>query len=338
MTSGSVSPLTKKKTAGREFVTLPVTRLVSGAELRLGFHVVTGRSDGPTLGILTTVHGDETMALMAVRSLLQSLDVASLAGRVAAIPVANPLAVSVFNRQTPEQHGKTDLHEVFPGNAEGNLTQRLASTITTNMLDHVDALIDIHCGGLGGRLQSRVDLDASAEKPVYERSLQLCRAFGTSFVHANNLAGTAARYCNGKGIPTANPEIGGVYLGPSAEATYLDEAVAGLRSVMAAMQMLKEPVKGAPKQLLFNVKSRFEVNPSVGGFLRSHFDTPSHLGKKIERGTKLGEVIDIHSLEVIEELQASVTGYLFFSRYSGVVDAGTKAFALAEETTSTWLP
>jgi predicted deacylase len=311
--------------------------LASGAELRLALHVVTGQREGPTLGILTTIHGDETMPLMAVRELLGSLDVESLAGSVAAIPVANPLAVTMFNRQTPEQHGKTDLHEVFPGNVGGNLTQRLASTIASNVLDHVDALIDIHCGGLGGRLQSRVDLDASAPKQVYERSLQLCRAFGTPFVHANNLAGTAAHYCNGKGIPTANPEIGGVYLGPVAESAYIEQAVEGLRSVMAALNMLKEPVKPPPKQLLFDVRSRFEVNPSVGGFLRSNFDTPAHLGKRIERGTELGRVIDIHSLEVAEELKATVTGYLFFSRYSGVVDAGTKAFALAEEATSTWL-
>ena len=47
--------------------------------------------------------------------------------------------------------------------------------------------------------------------------------------------------------------------------------------------------------------------------------------------------VDLYTLEVIEELRAAVTGYLFFSRYSGVVDAGTKAFALAEESTSTWL-
>jgi predicted deacylase len=88
---------------------------------------------------------------------------------------------------------------------------------------------------------------------------------------------------------------------------------------------------------LFDVKSRFEVNPSVGGFLQSHFNTPSDLGRRVERGAKLGEVVDLYSLEVIEELCASVTGYLFFSRYSGVIDAGTKAFALAEEATSTWL-
>jgi hypothetical protein len=45
----------------------------------------------------------------------------------------------------------------------------------------------------------------------------------------------------------------------------------------------------------------------------------------------------MYFLEVVEELVAPVDGYLFFSRYSGVVDAGTKAFALAEEAGSQWL-
>lgn len=332
------SPLSEKKSEpGRRYVQLDVTRLASGTDLRLGLHVMTGKKDGPTLGILTTIHGDETFPLMAVRELLNTVEVKSLSGRVAAIPVANPLAVTVFNRQTPEQHGKTDLHEVFPGAAHGNLTQKLASAITTKLLDHVDALIDMHCGGLGGRLQSRADLDASASGEIYEQSLKLCRAFNTSFVHANNLAGTAARYCNSKGVPTANPEIGGVYLGPQAESAYLAETVSGLRSVMAALNMIVAPATPEKKQLLFGVKSRFEKNPSVGGFLRSNFASPGDLGRRIEKGEKLGEVVDIHSLEVVEELRASVTGYLFFSRYSGVVDAGTKAFALAEESTSKWL-
>ena len=331
------SPLAKANVPGRQYTELDVTTLASGFNLRLGLHLITGAKTGPTLGILTTVHGDETMALMAVRQLLSSIDIILLRGRVAAIPVANPLAVTVFNRQTPEQHGRTDLHEVFPGNPSGNLTQRLASVISLNMLDHIDALVDMHCGGIGGRLQSRADLDASAAPEVYERSLKLCRAFNTSFVHANNLAGTAARYCNGRGIPTTNPEIGGVYLGPEIEAGYIHESVIGLQSVMAALGMIDEPKRTPKKQLLFGVKSRFEVNPSVGGFLKSEFCQPADLGRRIEQGTKLGEVVDIQSLEVIEELRATVTGYLFFSRYSGVVDAGTKAFALAEETTSKWL-
>jgi hypothetical protein len=36
-------------------------------------------------------------------------------------------------------------------------------------------------------------------------------------------------------------------------------------------------------------------------------------------------------------MTAPVEGYLFFSRYSGVVGAGTQAFALAEAAASHWL-
>jgi len=332
-----ISPLARRNSVGREFCYIPVTRLASGADLRLGLHVVTGRADGPTVGIITTVHGDETFSLMAVRELLAGLDAHALKGRVAAIPVANPMAVSVFNRQTPEQHGKTDLHEVFPGSRSGNLTQKLAGAITANLLDHVDAFIDMHCGGNGGRLQARADFDASLPQPLYDKSLAMCRAFGTVFVHANNLSGTASRYCNGRGVPTANPEIGGVYLGPAAEPIYMAETVQGLRRILASLGMIEETSRPAPKQLLFNVQSRFEVNPTVGGFLCSFFDKSTDLGKRIEKGERLGEIIDLHTLEVVEEMRATVTGYLFFSRYSGAVDAGTKAFALAEEATSKWL-
>jgi uncharacterized protein len=335
--TASPSILAKDRAPGRRYVRLDVARLVSGVDLQLGLHLITGVNDGPTLGILATIHGDETIGLMAVRELLNSLDSKSLCGRVAAIPVANPLAVALFARQTPEQHGKTDLHEVFPGSPAGNLTQRIASVITSNLLDHVDALIDIHCGGLGGRIQNRADLDASAKTDVYNRSLNLCRAFNTPFVHSNNLAGTAAHYCNGRGVPTTNPEVGGVYLGRSAEETYIKEIVTGLRSVMSALSMIDAPPRAEKKQLLFGVESRFEFNPSVGGFLRSNFDSPADLGCVVKEGTKLGEVVDIHSFEVIEELISSVTGYLFFSRYSGVVDAGTKAFAIAEQASSKWL-
>ena len=63
--------LAEKRKPGRDYARLDVTRLASGAELRLGLHTVTGTKAGPTLGILATVHGDETMGLMAVRRLLQ---------------------------------------------------------------------------------------------------------------------------------------------------------------------------------------------------------------------------------------------------------------------------
>ena len=332
----SAQPLWAGQKEGRFFTRVKVTTMLNGALLTLPLHVLTGRKQGPTLGIITNVHGDEFLPTTAIRQLLSEIDTAKLKGRLAVISVANPLATAAFGRQTPEQHGRTDLHEVFPGNPRGNTTQMIAAAITGHVLNHVDALIDFHSGGSGGRLQARVDYNAKAAQNVKQRSLELSRAFGMPFVHENDLTGTASAYVNGRSIPAANPEMGGAYLGPDDTALYTKQAIAGLRGVMMAMGMLKGIMK-RPKQLHFDLKARREIRPRHSGYLVSDFERPGDLGKLVKKGTRLGEVIDIYSYQVLEKLTAPFDGYLFFSRYSGVVGGGTQAFALAEAATSKWL-
>ena len=330
-------PVWRDQKEGHFFTAIPVTRVLSGP-LSLGLHVLTGRGDGPTLGILGVVHGDETLPPMAFRSLIHGLKTAEMAGRLVILPVANPLSMGIFNRQTPEQHGNTDLHTVFPGNHRGNLTQKLAAVIKDNLLDQVDALVDVHSGGSGGRLQNRTDLHEKAPEKVREASLKLCRAFGSPFIHLNHLDHTAPAYVNSRGLPACSAEVGGAYLGPGVTEEYVDRIVKGLRGIMIAMGMLpKEKSAPPPRQLVFNLKSRLDTNPTVGGFLRSFFERPEDLGKRLAKGTRLGEIFDLFSLEGVEELVTPADGYLFFSRYSGVVDGGTKAFAIAEGSTSRWI-
>jgi predicted deacylase len=331
------APLWVNQQEGRTFTRLPVTSMLNGAELTLPLHVVTGRESGATLGVVTNVHGDEFLPTTAIRTLINELDTATLKGRLAVISVANPLATAAFGRQTPEQHGRTDLHEVFPGNPRGNTTQMIAAVITANVLDHVDAYIDFHSGGSGGRLQARVDYNSKAGDDVKRKSLAMARAFGMPFVHENDLTGTASHYVNQKrNIPAANPEMGGSYLGPDNTALYTSQAIAGLRNIMTHLGMLEGQVK-PPRQLDFDQKARHEIRPRNSGYLVSNYEQAGDLGKRIVRDEKLGEVIDIYSYQVIEELIAPVDGFLFFSRYSGVVGGGTQAFALAEEAASKWL-
>jgi predicted deacylase len=330
-------PIWDQQGEGRTFTRLPVTTMLNGAQLALPLHVVTGKHSGPTLGIITNVHGDEFLPTTAIRTLLAELDTAMLRGRLAVISVANPLATAGFGRLTPEQHGRTDLFEVFPGNARGNTTQMIAASITANVLNHADAFIDFHSGGSGGRLQARVDYNARAPAHVKAQSLALARAFGMPFVHENDLTGTASHYMNlERGIPAANPEMGGSYLGPENTALYTTQAIAGLRGIMRHLGMIETPVK-PPRQLDFDQKARHEIRPRHSGYLISKYERAADLGTLIKQGTKLGEVVDIYSYEVLEQMLAPVDGYLFFSRYSGVVGAGTQAFALAEQATSRWL-
>lgn len=329
-------PLWAGQKEGRQFTRIEVTTMLNGAMLALPLHVVTGRREGPTLGIITNVHGDEFLPTTAIRQLIGGLDTARLKGRLAIISVANPLATAAFGRLSPEQHGRTDLHEVFPGNARGNTTQMIAAAITENVIHHADALIDFHSGGSGGRLQARTDYNARAADDVKKRSLALARAFGMPFVHENDLAGTAAHHANSLGKPAFNPEMGGSYLGPENTALYQKQAMTGLTNVMTALGMLEGSVN-PPRQLHFGLKPRREIRPRHSGYIVSLYEKPDDLGKLIKAGTKLGEVVDIYSYGVLEELTAPCDGYLFFSRYSGVVGAGTQAFALAEAASSEWL-
>ncbi len=323
------APLWADQKEGRFFTRIDVTTMLNGAMLAVPLHVITGREPGPTFGIVTNTHGDEFLATIAIRQFVNALDTARLRGRIALVSCANPMATAGFGRQTPEQHGRTDLHEVYPGNARGNTTSMIAAAITENVLHHVDALIDFHSGGSGGRLQARVDYNTNTPDELKRKNLALARAFGATFVHENEFAGSAAHYLNSRGIPAVNPEVGGSWLGPHSTHYYLDMMVSGLTGMMQHLGMLE----GSPpprKQLHFSLRARREIRPKNSGYLVSNYEDARDLGKLIKSGTKLGEVIDLYSYQVIEELVAPFDGYLFFSRYSGVVGGGTQAFALAE--------
>jgi predicted deacylase len=321
---------------GRYFTRIDVTTMLNGAVLAVPLHVITGRHPGPTFGIVTNTHGDEFLPTMAIREFLSVLDTAQLKGRLAIVSVANPMATAGFGRLTPEQHGRTDLHEVYPGNARGNTTQMIAAAITDNVLHHVDALIDFHSGGSGGRLQARVDYNASAPNDLKAKNLALARAFGAPFVHENEFVGAASHYLNSRGIPAVNPEVGGSYLGPETTRHYMGVMIDGLKGMMRHLGMIDGATR-PPRQIGFDVKARREIRPRHSGYLISRYEKAEDLGQLIRGGTKLGEVVDIYSYDVLEELIAPFDGYLFFSRYSGVVGGGTQAFALAEAARSVWL-
>ena len=334
--NAEVKPLWADQKEGGFFTLIPVTTMLNGATLAVPLHVITGREPGPTFGIVTNTHGDEFLPTMAIREFLDSLDTAGLQGRLVIVSVANPMATAGFGRLTPEQHGRTDLHEVYPGNPKGNTTQMIAATITANVLHHVDALIDFHSGGSGGRLQARVDYNATAPESLKEKNLALARSFGAPFVHENEFAGSASHYLNGRGVPAVNPEVGGSYLGPNTTRAYMDAMIAGLKGMMRHLGMLSGHVQ-VPRQIQFGLAARREIRPKHSGYLVSYYERSDELGELVNAGTKLGEVVDLYSYKVLEELLAPCDGYLFFSRYSGVVGGGTQAFAIAEAAKSTWL-
>ena len=323
--------------AGPSLTRLHVAQTLSGAPFEVAVHDIRGALPGPTIAIVAGLHGDEFATMPVVRRFVAGIDVATLHGRILAVPVASSRALAAFSRYTVELHGNTDLHVNFPGKPDGTLTQMLARVITNGVLDKADALVDLHAGGAGGRIQLRVDYDYRVEGDLRERTLALCRSFGTTLIHENDLSDTATRYCNLRNVPTVNAELGGQYTDPATTEWFEERGVAGLRNVLTVLGMLDGAASPPPRQLVYNGKARIEINPHVGGYLESYFNRVDQLAQPVAAGTLLGRMIDPYTFDTLEELTAPCNGLLFFTRFSGMVEAGSKVFGIADEANATWM-
>ena len=309
---------------------LRVTKTLRG-DLAVPVHVINGTRPGPKFAVLCNVHGDEAMPLLAAIQLLKEAKAEEMAGALVVLPVCNPLAFSDFRRESAEQRENTDLHRCFPGNPRGSVTDMIAHTLATQVLEHVDALCDMHSGGQGGRIHQRADLNEDATGNVREQSLELCRSAGVGVVHINNLPpSTAVGYMNARGKAAAGLEVGGTYMSGPMTDEFVARLVRGLRNQMKTLGILQGKLDLPAKQHLFTRKERKEANPTRGGYLVSHANRIEDLGRRVSKGEKLGSVIDPYTLEEAESLEAPCDGILFFSRMSGPAEAGAKGYAIAD--------
>jgi glycine cleavage system H protein len=103
---------------------------------------------GTTVVAIGGTHGDEYEGPVGLKNLIQALDPASLvAGRLIVIPVLNVPAFQAGERASPLDGG--NMNRVFPGDANGTITQRIARFVTDEVLARSDVVLDIHSGGKG---------------------------------------------------------------------------------------------------------------------------------------------------------------------------------------------
>jgi len=112
---------------------------------RIPVTVVRGARAGPTLALIAGTHGYETQAILALQRLRAQLDPARLAGSVILVHVANP--PSYFGRTIyySPVDGK-NLNRVYPGRADGTVSERIAHAIVREVIERADYVVDLHAG------------------------------------------------------------------------------------------------------------------------------------------------------------------------------------------------
>jgi uncharacterized protein len=145
------------------------------------FSILHGAKPGPVLALIAGTHGAEYPPILALQRLRASVDPRDLAGTIVMVHVANmPAFLGRAIYYTPGDH--KNLNRVFPGKADGTISERIASVLTREVIEKVGYLIDLHCGDANESLRPYLYWTINAAPPLVESIRQLALAFGMDHI------------------------------------------------------------------------------------------------------------------------------------------------------------
>lgn len=278
-----------------------------------------GRS-GTRVTLVAGTHGDEgPWSALAIRKLLEHpLD--NLKGRLRVIFTANPLAAEADTRNAPiDSPNCVDLDGCFPGNPKGSHTERIAAQLTPLILDS-DIILDLHGGG---------SWNVNAFTKQFEGSETLVADMGAPFfVAAPNKPGGLTTFARTKGIKVINVEVGGR---SRDELKWRDRIVEGLERVLyhhGVLELSTPPEAAKPG---IEVGATQAVRSSYAGiFLPTVRE--DEVGTLVKKGTELGQVVNLFTLEVLETITApfNQTALLLLRPHICVVEGGAILYVLSQ--------
>jgi predicted deacylase len=299
---------------------IPIAVMANGTEMAIYVHEIEGeKGDGPTVGVCAGIHGNERTGTEIVLETARRYADGHFKGRLLLLPVADPPAFAANRRHTTVD--ELNLNRVFPGSAKGWFSEKLAAVVTSEFLDRVDVLLDLHSGG-----------DRPTVDYVYIRNAEdLSRAFGSSVLYRQTAGkegtifeGTSVGVTESKNVPSVTVELGG---GLIDQRPYVERGLRGLANIFAKLRMLDGEPDPPPPQTV--VSSIVTVRTAMGGFLETE---ASALGEPIEEGAVLGRVVSPYSFEELEVIRNTVPrGVMILSHLTrNVVEPGDYAYMVGE--------
>ncbi|MFQ5790227.1 MAG: succinylglutamate desuccinylase/aspartoacylase family protein [Acidobacteriota bacterium] len=323
----------------RQVVKLPVTQDIC-MSVDIYAHVVAGRSEGPTLLLLSMLHGNEWFSVLILRELLRRIDPLRLAGNVIAVPVANPSALMTGSRCILDDSDEPDANRTFGGIYEWT-TNQITRVIEKELFPGTDYLIDYHVSDWGSTMADVSYTADHSNADVTEKSRAMAVAYGFPVLHAlrifSGLRGprTSLGYAGEKfKIPGIVAGVGGLGFGEAREADWLKENVEGTLGVMKQLHM----VEGTPKycERYLRIDDYWRVSPRVGGYLEPVVGLDRQF-TEVAQGELLARVTSPTSFEIIEELLSPGRGTIFYTCRPYMVRPGAWAFGVADAERSEWM-
>ncbi len=145
----------------RKVLNLDIARLHTYTKLEVPVIVERAWHDGPSLLLLSGIHGNELNGVEIVRELLAGKFTKPHTGMVVSIPTVN---IFGFINQTREFPDGKDLNRAFPGSPKGSLASIFAHHLMSEIIPYVDYCIDFHTGGARRFNSSQIRISKGIEE------------------------------------------------------------------------------------------------------------------------------------------------------------------------------
>jgi predicted deacylase len=319
----------EKGTMGKGF--LKVGELSVHSEILIPVLIVNGRERGPTLWITAAVHGDEVNGFMASRQVALGLDPEKLKGALICTPLCNPLATQWRQKVNPYDY--LDLDQQFPGNAEGQYSQRVAYHLFQEIKGKANYLINFHTAAtpFTARPYTVYKLTPGVKPEVNQEVEKLARAFG-AYTNCKvdissakgelpgGVSGALDVNCVSQGIPAFMAEVGS---GGKFEEENIGIAERGIRNVMKQLNMIPGTIEAPEKQIVITRRQFIYCNK--GGFLVMDADP----GSIVSKGARIAHVIDLFS--EVETVEAKEEALIILARVNPIVHTGDRVALIGLE-------
>ena len=263
-----------------------------------------GDTEGPCLAVIAGVHGTEYAAQDGTVEFWNEIDASQLRGSVRVVLCADTLALEGHSAYVNPVDGK-NLNRVWPGDPDGTITERIAHAITTQVIAHSDAVIDVHGGEWDEDIDCFIITHRVGDDDLDRRTLELSMALGFTFVEVTDAhgpilgVGTGSGEAMKAGRPALTLEAGGV---ARRERRYIDAHKYALRNALHHMGILEgDPIMWDGKPILLD--HGILMKTTKGGI----YEPAVEIGQWIEAGEVFARV-RAYSGEVIEEVTAPEAG------------------------------
>ncbi len=295
---------------------LDVAELPSGDTLRLAALVAKGAEPGPTLVALGGVHGDEYEGPHAARLAFDALDTGRMAGSFVGVPQCNVPAFAAGTRTSPIDG--LNLARIFPGDAQGTITERIAYNLGEHVIAGCDFLIDLHSSGAPTAIAPLIGY-YRGDDDHGRKSLEAALAFGMPVLwgHPDVGPGRTVSYAHERQIPWLYTEsVGGGWLNQRHARMYAD----GVINVLKLLGVVEgEPNRKPPTHHLVG-DSNNDVTAQTT-LASGYFVSEANVLDRVEKGDMIGRVVGLAG-EVKDEIVAQSDGVIVLLRANPTVAAG----------------